>query len=396
MQVVQVCIGKFHHFHLARSLDARGALAAIYSGYPWQKLKDEGLARHKVRTYPWLQAPYMALGRYRRLALRGRLKWAWEWRAAESLDKYASRTLPACDVAVGLSGSALRAGRVAQSRGAKYVCDRGSSHIRYQDRLLREEYSRWGVDWSGVDPRVIAKEEAEYEQADLITVPSEFTYQSFLEMGAPRNKLAKIPYGANISRFSPQGAPPKDKFIVLFVGQVSLRKGAPYLLQAFARFRHPNKELWIVGAVPPAMDAVLKRLPQEGVVYHGIVPNRELPRMYSQAHAFVLPSIEEGLAMVQGEAMACGCPVIATEHAGAADLYTDGVEGFIVPIRDPAAICERLTQLADEPERRAAMSAAGLARVRGIDGWSAYGEAYAAILERLVAAAEPARCHDRA
>lgn len=383
MQVVQICIGKFHHFHLARSLDARGALTAIYSGYPWQKLKDEGLARDKVRTYPWLQAPYMALGRYRGLAPRGWLKRTWEWHAKESLDRYAARTLPECDVVVGLSGSALRAGRVAQSRGAKYVCDRGSSHIRYQDRLLREEHSRWGVKWSGIDPRVIAKEEAEYEQADLITVPSEFTYQSFLEMGVPREKLAKAPYGANITRFSPQGARPQDKFIVLFVGQVSLRKGVPDLFEAFARFKHPKKELWIVGAVPPAMDAVLKRLPQEGVVYHGILPNRELPRLYSQAHAFVLPSIEEGLAMVQGEAMACGCPVIATHHAGAADLYSDGVEGFLVPIRDPAAIAERLTQLADEPELRAAMSAAGLARVQRIGGWNTYGGAYYEVLDQL-------------
>ncbi len=107
-----------------------------------------------------------------------------------------------CDVFVGLSGSALHSGRIAQSRGAKYVCDRGSSHIRTQDQLLREEHERWGVKFSGIDPRVVAREEAEYAASDRITVPSIFNVRSFVDRGFPAERIVRIPYGVNLDRFS--------------------------------------------------------------------------------------------------------------------------------------------------------------------------------------------------
>jgi starch synthase len=88
----------------------------------------------------------------------------------------------------------------------------------------------------------------------------------------------------------------------------------------------------------------------------------------------VLPSIEEGLALVQAQAMACGVPVIATENTGAADLFTDGMEGFIVPIRDAGAIREKLLTLYENPTMREQMGEAALARVRKIGGWNDYGE----------------------
>ncbi len=79
------------------------------------------------------------------------------------------------------------------------------------------------------------------------------------------------------------------------------------------------------------------------------------------------------MATVQAQAMACGCPVIGTTHTGASDLFKDGGEGFIVPIREAPQIAERLQWLADEPDLRGQMSGAALARVKEIGGWRAYG-----------------------
>jgi glycosyltransferase involved in cell wall biosynthesis len=372
VKVTQVCIGKFHHFHLARHLAERGELAAIFSGYPWFRLKNEGVPRELVRSYPWIQTFYMAGLRYGLVSKSPAFQRKMEWRSHQSLDRYAARNLPPCEVVVGLSGSALQTGRKAQNRGGKYVCDRGSSHIRFQNRLLHEEYERWGLKFSGVGSQIMEKELAEYETADLITVPSEFNVRTFIEEGVPAERIAKVPYGANIAKFSPQGSPDPSKFVVLFVGQISLRKGIPYLLQAFEKFKHPQKELWIVGSEVRDIHPVLKQFDLSRVIFKGRLPQEALSRVYSQANAFVLPAIEEGLAMVQGEALACGCPVIGTEHTGASDLFTDGREGYIVPIRDPDTIAERLTQLADSPALRAQMSAAALTRVRSISGWGEY------------------------
>ena len=84
----------------------------------------------------------------------------------------------------------------------------------------------------------------------------------------------------------------------------------------------------------------------------------------SSSHVMVLPSIEEGLALVQAQAMACGCPLISSVHTGGEDLFQDGVEGFLVPIRSPEAIHDRLAQLASDPDLRQRISDAGQLRIR--------------------------------
>jgi glycosyltransferase involved in cell wall biosynthesis len=89
------------------------------------------------------------------------------------------------------------------------------------------------------------------------------------------------------------------------------------------------------------------------------------------------------LALVQGEGMACGCPVIATPNTGSEDLFTNGQEGFIVPVRDPNAIAERLQQLADDPERQRQMRIAAIERVRHLGGWTDYGDRWFSLLREL-------------
>jgi glycosyltransferase involved in cell wall biosynthesis len=103
----------------------------------------------------------------------------------------------------------------------------------------------------------------------------------------------------------------------------------------------------------------------------------------ARSHVLALASVEEGLALVQGQAMACGCPVVATVATGAEDLFTDGVEGFIVPDRDVPALAARLQQLADDPSLRARMSTAALARVQHLGGWDRYGDQWDTLLHTL-------------
>ena len=383
MNVVQVCIGRLHHFDLARQLSKRGMLGRFYTGYPPSKLKGQAIPMDRVTSFPWIVTPYMAF-----------IKWcllieSWDqslwWLAQESLDAFVARHLPGCDILLALSGSGLKAAAVARQRGAKFVCDRGSTHIRFQDAILREEFARWGDHFSGVDPRVVDKEEKEYEAADIITVPSEFALRSFLDMGVRPEKLRKVPYGVDLRRFDQAGDPAKDRFDVLFVGQVGFRKGVPDLLRAFASLRHPRKRLRIVGGLQPEMRRYLAHHPPgPDVELVGLLPQAKLKEVMSRAHVMVLPSIEEGLALVQAQALACGCPVIGTWNAGAADLFTDGVEGFIVPPRNPAAIVERLQWLADEPEKRQQMSEDALKRVAALGGWDDYGQRIAAVLSELV------------
>jgi glycosyltransferase involved in cell wall biosynthesis len=387
LEVVQAVAGAFHHFDLARELHQRSSLKAIYSTFPWQRLVREQLPRDLVHTFPWIHSPLMIAERHWRIPAG--LSRAVSWQVAVTFDAWVTRHLPASDVYVALSGAGVSSGRRAQSFGAKYVCDRGSSHIRYQNAIVGEEFRRWGFNQTIVDPRFIAREEAEYAQADAITVPSEFARRSFIEMGVPAEKLHKIPYGVRLDRFRPVGEPPKDRFEVLFVGQVGLRKGVPYLLQAFAQLKHPHKRLRIVGGLSRDLRRILTQLPQDNVEFVGHLPQDRLSTVMSTSHVMVLPSIEEGLALVQAQAMASGCPLISSTNTGGEDLFTDNVEGFIVPIRAPEAITARLQQLADDAALQQRMREAALARVRRIGGWHQYGEEWMALLDRIVTGSTP-------
>ena len=383
MNVTQISIGRFHHFHLARQLEKHHVLEKLYTGYPRFKLKDEqGIPPEKIHTYPWLHGPYMMLGRF------GLDKWQWlarewAWQATDSLDRYVARHIKENTTLVALSGSGKHAGKVTQQKGGKYVCDRGSSHIRYQNEVLKDEYARWKIPFQEIDARTIAKEEGEYELADRVTVPSEFVRKSFLDKGVPAEKITKVVYGARLDRFSKQGEPDKSKFVVLWVGTVTLRKGFMYLLKAFQQLKHPDKELRVIGPISPEMNSLFASSQLEGVKFLGAVPNFELPEMYSTANVFALPSLEEGLAMVQGEALACGCPILGSTNSGAEDLITHGKEGFIVPIRSPEAILENLQRLVDDPSLRQKLSEAAQLRVKQLGGWDVYGTNYVNLLRSL-------------
>lgn len=378
LEVVQAVSGAFHHFDLARELDQRGDLKCIYSTFPWRRLQREGVPRNKVRTFPWIHTLQFVLAG--RGLIPARLNQHLTWARVHSFDAWITRTLPRCDAFIAISGSGLRAGRKAQAMGARYFCDRGSSHIRYQDRIVSEEFGIWGVKRVPVDPRAIAREEAEYEQADAITIPSEFARRSFVEMGVPAEKLHRIPYGVRLDRFRRVGEPPADRFEVLFVGAATLQKGVPWLLQAFARVKHPRKRLRVVGAMKPELLQLLPRLPLENVEFLGALPQVQLPPIMSSSHVMVLPSVQDGFGMVMAQAMACGCPVIGTLNTGAPDLVADMEDGFVVPIRSAEAIAGKLQQLADDPALQQRMSEATLRRVQRIGGWKEYGDAWERLL----------------
>ena len=197
-----------------------------------------------------------------------------------------------------------------------------------------------------------------------------------------------IPYGVRLDHFRRIAEPAPDTFEVLFAGQVSLRKGVPYLLEAFARVRHPRKHLTVAGSVQAHMKELLPRLPTGQVTFTGAISQAKLVEQMSRSHCLVLPSVEEGLALVQAQAMACECPVIATVATGAEDLFTDGAEGFIVGDRDVEALTLRMQQLAEDGELRARMAAAARVRVGSVGGWDEYGRRWDDLLHELTGAAK--------
>jgi starch synthase len=385
MRIVQTVFGVFHHFHLAHELERRGHLERVYSTWPWARVKREGLPHRLVETYPWLHMAEYAVNRspvgMRWLSddLGYATALTFDWWTKKRLKRLKQRP----DALIAISGSSLSAGTWLQSQGGVFVCDRGSTHQRYQKDLVEEEYAIWGVDRPVSDERDTVREEAIYAQADAITVPSSYVARSFVEMGVPEEKIFTIPYGVQLGSFRPVGEPVEGEFNVLFAGGAGLRKGVPYLLEAFANLKHPKKTLRVAGYVRDNLRDVLHRLPKEHVEFIGPTPRERLVELMSTSDVLVLPSIEEGMAMVQAEAMACGCPVIGSTNTGGDDLYTEGVEGFIVPIRDSGAILDRMQWMADNPILARQMRFAAIKRVQSMGGWSDYGDRWEHLLLKL-------------
>jgi len=381
MRIVQAVFGVFHHFELAHQLHRRHHLQKIYSTWPWARLKREGLPRDLVSTFPLLHTTEYLLNRTRFASPRLIAQLAsWNTRA---FDQWTNLRIPPCDAFIAISGAGLLTAQKVQAGGGKFICDRGSTHQRFQEAIVAEEHRRWNVELPLPKPHIALREERLYALADAITVPSTVAKRSFISSGVPAEKLHVIPYGVRLDRFFPTTPPPTDRFEVLFAGAISLRKGIPYLLDAFQNLRHPHKHLTLVGSIQPHMRELLTRLPTANVTFLGPIPQPALASKMSASHLLVLPSVEEGLALVQAEAMACGCPVLATTATGAEDLFTNGIEGFIVPERDTTALTARMQQFADDPTLRSTMSASSRARVRHLGGWDEYGDHWDSLLHRL-------------
>ncbi len=373
--------GRFHMFDLARQLAALGQEPRLFTGYP--RFKVDSDLRTIARTRPrWL------LLEHAHKNLAGGLP-AWlRVRTFEDFGRWLDRTLAEAgtDVLDALEGSGLEAGRRLRDRGGVWICNRGSSHILTQKRLLEEEYRRWGYTMPRhfFPPRYVDRCLAEYEGADAIAVGSTFSRTTFVKQGLPASKVHVCPYGVDLSLFRPE--PKHDhRFRILFVGTQSLRKGIGYLFEAVRPLvKKGAVELWLIGHTQAETKDLLGRN-ADLFVHHGALPRSALARYYSQGSVLVLPSIEEGLALVQAQAMACGVPVIATRNTGAEDLFDDGVEGVLVPARSPAAIRRAIQWMLDNPAKRDEMAAAALERVQRLGGWDAYGkrclDVYRTVLE---------------
>jgi alpha-maltose-1-phosphate synthase len=373
MKVTQAVFGVFHHFELAHQMRRRNHLRKLYSTWPWARLKREGLPHSFVSCFPLIHTTDYLLSRAGLHSPRSSSRMA--SLMTLSFDRWTNSRIEPCDAFIAISGAGLLTGRKVQANGGVFICDRGSTHQRYQENVVADEYRRWNLPQPLSKPHITVREEEIYATANAITVPSSVARRSFLQMGIAPEKVHTIPYGVRLDQFTRTETPPQNSFEVLFAGQVSLRKGIPYLLQAFARLKHPHKQLTIVGAVQDDIRGLLSTLPSENVVFTGPLPQPQLAKKMSASHLLVLPSIEEGLAR--------GCPVLATTATGAEDLFTDGEQGFIVPDRDVDALTEKMQQIADDPVLQRRLSEAAILRVKSLGGWDDYGETWDRLLHQL-------------
>jgi glycosyltransferase involved in cell wall biosynthesis len=339
--------GRFHAFHLARALLARGHDVRLLTNYPKQIVARFGIPPQRVMSCLWH-------GLATRLYYRLRKKLGlpdWEpWFHRKFGSWASSRVRRDGDALYLFSGIAEETLRALDKgfNGIKLVV-RASAHIRTQRALLAEEESRCGVSVDKPSDWIVAREEREYALADHIVVLSNFARDTFLEHGFPGDKILLLLSGVDASRFAPgngvlearidrvRGGMPLR---VLMVSTFSPRKGALDLLE-IARALQGRMQFRFVGDVSEE-SVFLYRRAQGLIEFVPRLPEFELPQHYAWGDVFCFPTVEDGYPAVLAQALSAGLPVLTTPNCSAPDIVRDDANGWILPIRSPDKFIARL------------------------------------------------------
>ena len=376
--------------------DSEGALARLVGLLPnglrrrlareLGRRRFDGIAADQVHFHADLELPYVAAARLMRRypeTVERVLYWRnrkFDQRVGQAI----TRNPP--HIVIGHDTSALRAIRAGKRAGAATVLNQVIGHLAVGDSILREEAARHPefADslHAGAPDWLIAQCRDEALEADCVLAPSDYVRRTLIEQGVAPERIALVPFGVRVERFKPLDRPREDGvFRLLYVGQISQRKGIKYMLEAVKRLALPDLELVLVGGIVGSGAGLA---PYAGHFRHvPNVPHGEVQRLFQSADLFVYPSLHEGSALAIFEAMASGLPVITTENAGS--MVRDGVDGYLVPLRDPDAIARRILELRDDPARRRAMAANARQRAEQFT-WGHYRERLGAVLDALTAA----------
>jgi len=375
--------GRFWAFDLARELAREGALQRLITSAPALLAERFGVPRGLVIGLP----AYELLARGAR-HLPMAADRALEAPVAAAFGRAAARRIPLYpDVFVGWSGSSLEGLRVAKDRGALTVLERGSAHIETQDEILGALAEHTGIPLRRPSPAVVRREILEYQLADRIAVPSDFVAASFVARGFAPERLIVNPFGVDLAAFTPATSPPLNPRL-LCVGRVGARKGSHVLIDAFLQ-SGVRGELVFVGPIEPEFSARARAAASDRVRFLGPVPQAQLPALYQSATAFALPSFEEGLAMVILQAMACGLPVLVSDHTGVAGLFDERHGALLHQAGDTQTLVAQIERLGRAPDRAREFGARAAGAVARGFTWRDYAARALAAYHGALAPAPP-------
>jgi starch synthase len=405
--VVVVHPGKQHSYQVAVALQHAGELRQFITGVYYRpeklpyslvgwlpaalgatarrelgKRTEPMLAPSLVKSWPYAEMLSRLLGRLRlveRLS-KGRSGYVF---VNSMTDLYVSHLVagmnPPPVALYGFLGSVFRTFGSARQRGIDTVLD--VPIVLDAAEIMRNEYRALGLR-STVEPPPSRRLRRELMRADWVITPSRAVAESVRRAGFSGRAIFVVPYGADASVFRPADRAAKSTgFRAVFAGRLEVRKGLHYLLEAW-RQAGVDGELVLAGSAGEG-EFVARMRRQYGGMFReaGNLLQGELAQLLASADVFVFPSLAEGSALVTYQALAAGVPCIVTAEAGS--VVRDGIEGFVVPPRNSAAIADRLKTLSSDRELRQRMAKAALERGRQFT-WQSYHRKLASVVGHVL------------
>ncbi|WP_460185625.1 glycosyltransferase family 4 protein [Thermopirellula anaerolimosa] len=231
------------------------------------------------------------------------------------------------------------------------ILDQGIPPLAYDDRLVREQEAAY-PEWGRPRPANVGVEEyterqrQEWLNADIILCPSRFCWQALAAEHAPLEKVRILPFGITADFFSAHlPRENSDTFTILFAANSPVRKGLPDLIRAIEFLNSRRIRVIVAGDISSLRPEAVSRTRRVAELV-GCVPRQQMVTLYHQADLFVFPTVSDTFGAVVLEAMAAGIPVVTTPNCGASELVREAVDGFIVPIRSPEKLAEKIDYLA--------------------------------------------------
>jgi hypothetical protein len=255
-------------------------------------------------------------------------------------------------------------------------------------RILRQERALFpGIELQDSEELVesgIRRDLEVWNLSDVVLAASDFVRDSLIRLGCPADRIALVPYGLHDDWMAEPVPPVPGR--VLFVGSVGLRKGNHYFAEAcrLLRDRGVQTDFRVVGPFDrrggSSQSEGLASPIFEGPHYVGQVPRAQVREEFARADVFAFPTVAEGFGLAHLEALACGVPVVTTPNCGS--VVRDGVDGFVVPIRDTVALADRIQQIVLDRALRERMSRNARERAAQYS-WKHYSEALLGALQPL-------------
>ena len=268
----------------------------------------------------------------------------------------------------------------AKQAGIKCIYDLPIAYWETARKIIEEEALRlpkWKGTLGGIkdsETKLLRKQQ-ELELADVIIGPSQFVLDS-LPAWASQTRRILSPFGSphvsteNLDISKPQKKN-QDKLRVLFVGSMGQRKGLGDLFKAIKILKNANIELVVLGSLLAPIEFYRQEFSE--FTYKPGRAHAEVLALMRSCDVFCLPSLVEGRALVMQEALSQGLPLIITPNTGGEDLIYEGETGFLVPIRSPEKIAEKLQWFLDNKKELPAMSRKARALSQTYT-WQGYGD----------------------
>lgn len=369
-------IGAREHYALPRALNRLGALSRLYTdvwaGTLLRQLRfgpsllrslaarhHPDLPNNKVVAFTthslWMQRPRPALKsmeeQYREFAQDGR---SFALSVNRHLERNWTRIQPGGLVAY--NTGCLETQQLLADRGIWSVVDQ-IDPARVEEEIVYAEAEKW-PGWQKVPGRIpdeyFRRLQSEWQLAQRVIVNSVWSRTALIRQGVPAEKIAVIPlcYEASPTKAPRRTVGSEPTLTVLWVGQVILRKGIQYLIEAAKALQHPSLRFVVAGPLGISKEAIASA--PRNMEFVGPVSRDRVAQLYAGADLFVIPTLSDGFAITQLEAMAYGLPVVATRHCG--EVVCDGENGRLIPAADPQALACAIEQLAADRRALALMS----------------------------------------